>query len=83
MPQETNQVSGMAETDGSKGLWGRLTGASSNQEALQRNKSLDTKFADPSFLSSEEPGFPSSTPQKQGTVPLHCVVSQTSLNRHP
>ena len=57
--------------DSNKGLWGRLTGAGSNQEAsLRSNKSLDTKFADPSFLSAEEPGFPTGSPQKPGMVPL-------------
>ena len=65
---------GMSE-DSNKGLWGRLTGAGNNQEAsLRSNKSLDTKFADPSFLSAEEPGFPTGSPQKPGMVPL-CNVS--------
>ena len=58
--------------DSNKGLWGRLTGAGNNQEAsLRSNKSLDTKFADPSFLSAEEPGFPTGSPQKPGMVPLN------------
>ena len=57
----------MSEKDSNKGLWGRLTGANSSQESLHRGKSLDTKFADPSFLSGDEPGFPHSTSQNTGT----------------
>ncbi len=60
----------MSEKDSNKGLWGRLTGSS--QESLHRGKSLDTNFADPSFLSADEPGFPHASPQKTGTGPPHC-----------
>ena len=67
----------MSEKDSSKGLWGRLTGAGgSSQESLHRGKSLDTNFADPSFLSADEPGFPHASPQKIGTGPPPCKSPQ-------
>ena len=62
----------MSEKDSNKGLWGRLTGAGSSQESLHRGKSLDTNFADPSFLSADEPGFPHASPQKIGIGPPLC-----------
>lgn len=63
----------MSEKDSSKGLWGRLTGGNTNQESLHRGKSLDTNFADPSFLSADEPGFPHASPQKIGAGPPLCT----------
>jgi len=66
----------MSETGESKGLWGRLTGANNSQESAYRGKSLDTKFADPSLLSGDEPGFPQALSQKTGTGPVFCVSSE-------
>ncbi|CAK0780158.1 hypothetical protein CVIRNUC_004952 [Coccomyxa viridis] len=68
--------------DSNKGLWGRLTGAGNNQEAsLRSNKSLDTKFADPSFLSAEEPGFPTGSPQKPAQPPIPSTGAPFGLSK--
>ncbi|CAL5221763.1 g4016 [Coccomyxa viridis] len=71
----------MSEKDSNKGLWGRLTGAGSSQESLHRRKSLDKNFADPSFLSADEPGFPHASPQKIDQPPIPSTGAPFGLSK--
>lgn len=54
----------MAENSDSKSWWQRMSSQPAGLSTRDRQKSLDAKFSDPTFL-TDEPGFPS-VAQKPG-----------------
>jgi len=60
---------GMAESGDSKSWWQRMSSQPAGLSTRDRQKSLDAKFSDPTFL-TDEPGFPSAA-QKPGIPGQH------------
>ncbi|EIE26903.1 hypothetical protein COCSUDRAFT_64714 [Coccomyxa subellipsoidea C-169] len=55
----------MAESGNSKSWWQRMSSQPAGLNSRDRQKSLDARFSDPTFL-TDEPGFPSASQLKPG-----------------